>query len=486
MDIAQKFAIYFSHNWRDLNLPINLMLWRKLSVHGHLLVDRPEPIPRTTKPYFISRIEARMRRADLFVACIPGIDQLRGQKMRLPRRSSARSLRGDWLHPGCSPFILFELRIAERLNLPRLVLFDVESGFTPPLSQPPHVCYLPCQFGELRELVTEGVAVPDIDAAMERWFTWVHQNRRPAMNSPTGRSALLVADKQTKIAGAAGEALKLAGFEKPRPLTEMFGTDAEMADVLRSLGVLVVDVSRPENLALYHMAHALGVPSVRLHRDAPPPTDDDRFVKTLEPKLPMVLQGHPGGYVRDLLPLQNEEEIFSEIAWRGRGVLRSSTPVVTFDKGCFLIAERTFPHPHSVFISHDEKLVGRPLVDEIVTALEARGINCWEYVSRNPAGVNWEKELDSALAKMTHMIVLASPTYQTSKACMDELKFAVKHGIPIFPFLTNGNTKSLKEHLGGLKLAHEPLRYGKKEEVDAAHVAERMRHELLAYKPPSA
>ena len=69
---------------------------------------------------------------------------------------------------------------------------------------------------------------------------------------------------------------------------------------------------------------------------------------------------------------------------------------------------------------------------------------------------------------------------------MKELETALDRPVPIYPYLTHGNTKSLREKLGDRKLSHEPLRYGEDVEavdVDAVRVAERMRRVLLEYVP---
>jgi hypothetical protein len=66
-----QYAMYFSHSWDHDDLPVNLMLWKHLSKHCQLWIDRPEPTADEDRPYFISRIESLLRRADVFVCCLP-------------------------------------------------------------------------------------------------------------------------------------------------------------------------------------------------------------------------------------------------------------------------------------------------------------------------------------------------------------------------------------------------------------------------------
>src|SRR5437773_4063085 len=117
---ANILSAYFSHSWKPAHLPLNLAVWERLSKHCHLLIDQPvQRMREMAPPWYISRIEALIRRSDVFIGCVPASDT-----------AVSETKSGDW-RVRCSPFLLFEIRLAERANLPRFILFDHESRFRP-------------------------------------------------------------------------------------------------------------------------------------------------------------------------------------------------------------------------------------------------------------------------------------------------------------------------------------------------------------------
>jgi len=126
---ATPLSAYFSLSWNARDTLLNVNIWERLARDCHLLIDRPEEAHGGKRPYFICRIETLMRRSDVFVCCLPALP---------PERRTSRdpAAVGDWRYNEYSPFILFELRLAERADLPRFVLYDRESRFQPPSHQP--------------------------------------------------------------------------------------------------------------------------------------------------------------------------------------------------------------------------------------------------------------------------------------------------------------------------------------------------------------
>src|SRR5215831_8746870 len=107
----RRFAVYFSHSWRPPDVELNLLVWKELADRCEILVDAPE-VPGATPPYHINRIEELLRRADLFVAVLTHRDPQEGDFT--PADS----------HLHCSPYMLFEIRLAERSEIPRLILYE--------------------------------------------------------------------------------------------------------------------------------------------------------------------------------------------------------------------------------------------------------------------------------------------------------------------------------------------------------------------------
>src|SRR4051794_40120415 len=103
-----RLSVYFSQSWRPLDVDLNVQVWSELAPTHELLVDEPEDAS-AEPPYYINRIEELLQRADVFLAVLT----YRPQKQGLQ----------------CSPYMVFEIRLAERVAMPRLVLYERKTGF---------------------------------------------------------------------------------------------------------------------------------------------------------------------------------------------------------------------------------------------------------------------------------------------------------------------------------------------------------------------
>ncbi len=466
MDTTDYFAVYFSHSWNDRDVAINLMLWEQLAGRCRLLIDRPQPTREAQRPYFINRIEALLRRSDVFVACLPNLPK----EKQAARPAQAT---GDWRYNQCSPYILFELRLAERADLPRFVLYDRESRFQAPPRPAPHVRYVGRRFDELRALIAGGSQDRPLLDELEHWLAWVARNRVPEPEPAHGRAAYLLADDPPgrQLHGVVAGAVEEAGFDQPAALGSIFHTDAELCDSLRSLDLLVVDIARPELLPLHYAAHALLVPTIRVQSAVPAASGDRGDIG-----LPPLLRGHPAGYQLDLVGAEAEETVFERVRDRATAGVRGAEPIIGLDRGRALLYERTYPARHFVFISHDQKLDDRAMVDEIMAECARRGINAWEYATENRSGEVWRRNMTDALNKATHMVALLSPGFEQSPGCREEWAHALDHKLTLLPFLVNGRTRPAVE-LRGDQIAHEPLTGSPV--ANARRVVERLRDCLL-------
>lgn len=102
---------YYSHPWRT-HVSVNLAIWQAMSADCNLIIDRPTIFEGIDPPFYINRIESLFQQTDVFVACLPFQQQPTGE-----------------LGPQCSPFALFEIRMAERAGLTRFVLYDPRTQF---------------------------------------------------------------------------------------------------------------------------------------------------------------------------------------------------------------------------------------------------------------------------------------------------------------------------------------------------------------------
>ena len=105
MPEESRFAVYFSHSWRPNDVDLNVRVWEELAADCELLVDEPDE-PGANPPYYINRIEELLQRADLFVSVLTH---------REPR---AGDFTGEDANLRCSPYSLFEIRLAQRAGLP--------------------------------------------------------------------------------------------------------------------------------------------------------------------------------------------------------------------------------------------------------------------------------------------------------------------------------------------------------------------------------
>ncbi|RDJ94234.1 hypothetical protein B4Q13_16015, partial [Lacticaseibacillus rhamnosus] len=101
--------------------------------------------------------EELLRRSDLFVSVLTYREQRENDFT-----AADQTLR-------CSPYSLCEIRLAERADIPRLILFERGTGFKPPLRQRPWEVYVPFDRGARDQLPEHSqwtkVVEPKIDGA---------------------------------------------------------------------------------------------------------------------------------------------------------------------------------------------------------------------------------------------------------------------------------------------------------------------------------
>ncbi len=476
-----SLAAYFSHSWKHEDTPINLAIWQALSSGCRLLIDRP-PLAEESEnpPYFISRIEALMRRSDVFVCCLPA-------KPREKCETPTAGAKGDWRYWKFSPYILFEIRMAERVGIPRFIVYDIESGFQPPPNAPSHSKYIGVRFGEVRKLIENGEQYPSISSGIENWL-----NELAAYGGISKEFSALTAgillDKDSDknvLDDSIREALFHAGIDEIINVSDSFVNDAAISERFRTLSLLVADLSTPRSHFLYGVAHAHVVPTIRLFEKADPDSQE---------QLPLLLQGHPAGYQYDLVEAKAGDEFFEGIRMRADSAVSSAAPIDGLTEGQDLIRQRTYKR-HFVFISHaskqDDRMkeqYGRGLVDAILNECRLLSINVWEYDIKNRSGEDWEIAMNEALEKMTHFVPLITPEYadKDRTMCVKEVNCANERWkkenkdsedertFRILPFLVGKNTAADLVKFEDEKVTKERLSEDRPHEVNAKIVAQRI------------
>ena len=471
-----KFTLYFSHSWDKEYVDLNLFVWEQIHSECDLMVDKPDELD-AHPGYYINRLEELLRRSDLFFSVLPYQKKNVGLSPMLSHKDAG--LR-------CSPWSLFEIRLAERANRPRFILYDSRTGFKPPEAAPDHAYYIKRVFAggdaldNKRELVEE----------IRGWLKWANDSMRPGSYARDNSSLLLLPEQfpaRDEVVEQLNAALVAAEYDPPVDLLESSGSDAELLRKLSSAALLVADVGSIEHLWLYCLAHAMFIPTIRLLQtsDGEPPKDD-KFGWILE-RLPQVLKGHPGGYQYDTICWQKPQDLGEEVTARARAMFAESTKITSHDEGKRFFEGRRYGK-HRVFISHNLSQTDRELINGIRKRLDDRSVNYFEYVSKNRSGEDWAIRLKAELDKATHFLLLLSNGYEQSPACVDEMNFALEKNaavekgeggekkVPIkfIPFMLSDRTRP---HVALNEMHHQRL--DSDPQTNAEAVAERVIEVLL-------
>jgi hypothetical protein len=438
MPADAKFAVYLSHSWRTRDVELNARVWNEVESACELLVDAPET-SGADPPYYINRIEEQLRRSDLFLCVLTQRDQeATGAAAEPPLQ--------------CSAYSLFEIRLAQRFDIPLLVLYERSTGFKSPRSLRPNERYIAFDRGRSGSLPDERAWRTAIAPKMQEWVRWACDDRKPATYEPSSVAVGLIPPK-ARDGGAVREQIKdqlrAAGYERVSCKTAFAG-NVDAFQILHAAGLVVADVSDRDPVAveLYAAAHALGIPAIRLIR-----TD------AADAPLPWLLDGHPGGYQHDLVRWAAPNDLAGQLEPRARAMFRIVRALAPADARRYLQSKRY--SDCCVFISHTLKPPRRDLVKSIYAMLSERYVTPFEYHIVNAAGDHWKVELEAQLQKTTHLIVLLSDEYEQSPVCTYEMEAILGRlnrgdAVKIFPFMIDGRSRPHPK-LGELGLHHRLL-----------------------------
>jgi hypothetical protein len=415
-----KFATYCSHSWRPRDVDLNLQVWGELASDCELLVDVPEELG-ANPPYYINRIEELLRRSDLFLGILverePPKDGGTGQDANLR----------------CSPYALFEIRLAERADMPRLIIYERSSGFRPPRNLRPWEMYVPFDRWMKDRLPEQGQWAKVVRPKIQQWKEWARGHRLPMSYELSTRAAMIGG---VPLSGPAIDVveglLRNNGYEPVRCDIDR-QRSSEVFRVLREAGLVVTDFSGLDGglAQLYGAVHSLGLPSVRMIQS----------FAGLEIELPWILRGDPGGYQNDIVTWQVPVDLPGQVEPRIKAMSRLSRALRDGEATDYLQSKRY--SQFFVFISHSLKGPDRVLVEEIYQLLKQRQVTPFEYHEVNVAGTDWRQALNDSLAKTTHFIPLLDPDYEKSPTCTYELEEILKRGnqVRILPFMIAGRDR---------------------------------------------
>lgn len=284
-----RFAIYISHSWRPRDVELNLRVWGELGESFELLVDVPEELG-ADPPYYINRIEELLRRADFFLGVLTH---------REPRKGDLTETDS---HLRCSPYSLFEIRLAERADIPRLVLYERSTSFQPPRNLRPWEVYLPFDRGTEDRLPEQHQWTTVIKKKIRQWKSWVMDHRKPASyEQSTYAVALVDSSRRDSVYGVLEASLQAGGFQ-PVCCNPNKTRSSEAFRILREAGLVLAEFGiRDDNYAqLYAAAHGLGLPAIRMLHSLEGQSD-----------LPWILQGDSGGHQNDIVRWSYLDDLLS-------------------------------------------------------------------------------------------------------------------------------------------------------------------------------
>lgn len=392
-----KLAVYFSQSWWPRDVDLNLRVWSEFAPTCELLVDEPED-PSADPPYYVSRIEELLRRADLFLAVLT-----------YRPKEAAR----------CSPYMLFEIRLAERVDLPRLVMYERNTRFHPPLNPRPWECYVPFERSARESLMDDSAWEKAQLPRVRAWKEWGAEHRLPAGYEQSTAAALLL---DGAVDAGAVDAVRPVLETKYDRILECDparqGSDAIIRNLREAGLVAAFDLSS----GLYTAAHMAGVPAIRMVHGQP------------GTPLPWIVRFGPGGYEEDIVYWTGPESLTGLVKPRVEAMFRLSVAKRDGKDIEYLTSKRY--RKFLVFISHDLKPPNDLLVRRICELLRKRNVDAFEYNDRNRAGIEWRPKMDESLSKTTHFVALVSPTYDQSPTCTEEIEAVLTPGrkVEILPF----------------------------------------------------
>ncbi|MGH2437818.1 MAG: toll/interleukin-1 receptor domain-containing protein [bacterium] len=428
-----------------------MKVWEALCAHCELLVDAPKE-PGAHPPYYINRIEELLRRTDLFVNVLTYREPNEGDFTAADAKMR------------CSPYSLFEIRLAERADIPRLVLYERSTAFKPPRTQRPWEAYVPFDRGARDDLPEQAQWTKVVESKIRQWQEWTTQHRKPASYEQSTHAAILVDQEAHDALGTVLEDCVRDGGYDPAYCDPQRQRSSEALRQLREAGLVVAEFSaRSRRLdQLYAAAHGLGIPAVRLLSAGDGVT------------LPWILDGDPGGYQHDIVRWNNLDDVPPLVKPRIAAMFRLS-PALRGAKGADYLQSKRYAHLF-VFISHTLKPPNRILVEKIYSKLAERHVTPFEYHQVNTAGVDWNEVLGESLRKTTHFVALLSDGYELSSTCTYELEQILERRdtVSVLPFMIGERSVPHPK----LKHIHNTLLAAPDPETNADTVVEQVMKEL--------
>jgi CHAT domain/TIR domain len=415
-----KLMTYFSHSYQAQDARINLHFWRMLSRHGlYFAVDpksEEDPAPPDVAPMDVTYLEWLMEQSACFVAVVP-----------FRKERPARN---------CSPYQLFEYRLAVRAKKPRLIFFekDLEASLFDQRDRP-------VPFSRDRSSME---SYRERNEQFAREFAL--RVRGQVDPEPRGRRPIgLVADLSVEPYRKAWPGIKqFVEGSLQRSVTAIdpavYQSDQLLLQQLRDCDVVIAEVRSPYLPPdVYGLIHGHFLPTLRVAYLGPGETRQDAALamRLSADRISAAAEGQHGwpvvlgGYQLDermepVLFWEDLRFLEDQITARLRRIVDEQREFLN-DEGKALHYFIRCGSPRSkVFISNDNGQ--NDLARHLFVALRSEAIDVYHYKDpeRDPGRPNWKDEVRSQIDACTIFVALMGPGYQKSEWCRWETEVAVE------------------------------------------------------------
>jgi hypothetical protein len=294
-----QYALYLSHSWLPELVEVNMAVWDLISEDTRLLVDdnRDE-----SPPFYVNRIEHLIRESDLFLAIVTPAD---GRTPGPTPSGSGRRI---------SPYVMFEIELAQRARLPSLILYDDVLDMQLSMSASPQTEYI--SFNSRRT----GDVARRVGPGLGEWMRTITSAGPPRRRRQSKRATILLPSFHdvTQVIAAISDALASADYSDVQNIGA-YASDVDTLGYLRLTDLLVTDISDSSVWDIYGMAHALALPAIRMRRGQAP-------VKLSS--LPRLLRGGVVGFHDDVQSWSTADDAGSLVSERARS---NRQPMIEID-----------------------------------------------------------------------------------------------------------------------------------------------------------
>lgn len=414
-DGQRELMAYFSHSYRPVDNPVNLHFWEMFSERG--LSFAVDPPSRGRRPMDVTYLEWLMAQSACFVAVIP-------------RREDAPS-------PFCSPYQLFEYRLAVRAGMPRLIFLQDDL--------------------EARRL---GIDPDDVMIFRRRdikGFRGEHEERvrvfadrvkqqadpRPRGAQPIGLVTSsgdpaygeeVVSRMQEVIESTLGRSSTVIDPAR-------FDSDYRLLQAVGDCDVLVSEIRPPYVPAdLYGLIHGRALPTLRIAHLAPGESPEDAgaamrlavrpgSLKTPAPEAPrgwpILLRGYQVDPSMQPVLFWNDPEDLCRRMAESLARIATERTVLGSPEVARQYFQRLGRLHGKVFISNFR--AQNELAGSTAAALRKESLEVFHYtdVTRDPSRPNWKDEVRGELELCTQFIALIDEGFNSSPWCVWETEVAV-------------------------------------------------------------